>query len=125
MSYSALFKNLLKPITTINVQQIRNKWVNHLMIRDVKRRAMVTEYTPLRLRLNAIKRNDILPLELKKVTSAEMHALPRDSCWRRINYRCVVTSRPRGNVHRWRISRFVFRSLADYNKLSGVQRALW
>lgn len=33
--------------------------------------------------------------------------------------------RPRGIVKEWRMSRIVWRHLADYNKLSGVQRAMW
>ncbi|KAK4880149.1 hypothetical protein RN001_008295 [Aquatica leii] len=125
MNTIGLFSNIFNKFSSLNVQQIRTKYFNALMVRDVKRRRMVTEYTPLRLRLNSIRKNDILPPELKQITDGEIHALPRDSCWRRINYRCVITSRPRGNVHRWRISRLVFRHLADYNKLSGVQRAIW
>lgn len=95
------------------------------MIRDVKRRKMVTEYAPLRLRLNSLRKNDILPRELREITDAEIHALPRDSAWRRLQNRCVITSRPRGVVCRWRLSRIMFRHLADYNKLAGIQRAMW
>ncbi|KAB0804847.1 hypothetical protein PPYR_01817 [Photinus pyralis] len=117
--------NFLNKLPRFNLQQIRTKWVDHRMIRDVKRRKLVTEYTPLRSRLNAIRKNDILPAELREITDKEIHALPRDSAWLRITNRCVITSRPRGVVYRWRLSRLVFRDLADYNKLSGVQRAIW
>lgn len=51
--------------------------------------------------------------------------IPRQTALRQIQSRCILTSRPRGNVLRWRISRIMFRHLADYNKLSGVQRAIW
>lgn len=95
------------------------------MIRDVKRRKMVTEFAPMRLRLNSLRKNDILPPELKEITDKEIAALPRDSSWMRVCKRCAVTSRPRGIVYRWRLSRIVFRHLADYNKLAGVQRAMW
>ncbi|XP_028136435.1 28S ribosomal protein S14, mitochondrial [Diabrotica virgifera virgifera] len=124
--------NILKNISTLlttnnlqNFQQIRNKWQNRWMIRDVKRRKMTTEYAPLRLRINSLRKNDVLPSELREIADAEIHALPRDSALIRTKKRCVITSRPRGVVYRWRLSRIVFRHLADYNKLSGVQRAMW
>ncbi|XP_023029034.1 mitochondrial ribosomal protein S14 [Leptinotarsa decemlineata] len=108
-----------------NFQQIRTKWVNRWMIRDVKRRKVTTEYAPLRLRINSLRRNDILPPEIKELADAQIEALPRDSALMRTTKRCVITSRPRGVVYRWRMSRIVFRNLADYNKLCGVQRAMW
>ncbi|KAL3281100.1 hypothetical protein HHI36_004324 [Cryptolaemus montrouzieri] len=106
-------------------QQIRTKWVNRWMIRDVKRRKVVTEYAPQRLRVNALRKNDLLPPEIRELADAEIQAFPRDSARLRIQNRCVVTSRPRGVVVRWRLSRIVFRHLADYNKLAGIQRAMW
>lgn len=95
------------------------------MIRDVKRRKMATEMAPERLRINSLRKNNILPPELREIADAEIAAFPLNSTPLRINYRCVITSRPRGVVHKWRLSRFVFRHLADYNKLAGVQRAMW
>lgn len=41
------------------------------------------------------------------------------------NNRCAVTGRARGGLRRWRVSRFVFRHMADYNMLPGVTRAMW
>ena len=37
----------------------------------------------------------------------------------------VVTGRARGIFHQYRVSRFIYRAEADYNRLSGVQRAKW
>lgn len=61
----------------------------------------------------------------KEVGFKMMDALPRDSSIIRIRNRCAFTSRPRGIVTRWRLSRIAWRHLADYNQLSGVQRAIW
>uniref|UniRef100_A0A3B5KRL9 Mitochondrial ribosomal protein S14 n=1 Tax=Xiphophorus couchianus TaxID=32473 RepID=A0A3B5KRL9_9TELE len=58
-------------------------------------------------------------------TDKEIAALPRDSCPVRIRNRCVFTSRPRGVKRRWRLSRIVFRHLADHNQMSGILRARW
>ncbi|XP_067640626.1 small ribosomal subunit protein uS14m [Eurosta solidaginis] len=107
------------------VQQVRTKYADWRMIRDVKRRKCVKEYAAERLRVNALRKNDILPPELRELADAEIAAFPRDSCLVRVRERCALTSRSRGIVHRWRLSRIVWRHLADYNKLSGVQRAMW
>ncbi|XP_022907418.1 small ribosomal subunit protein uS14m [Onthophagus taurus] len=120
----SLLSSATKLITT-NIQPARTKWVNHCMKRDVKRREITTEFAPMRLRVNAMRRNDILPAEIKELADTQINSFPRDSTLLRCKKRCVVTSRPRGVVIRWRLSRIVFRSLVDYNKMAGVQRAMW
>lgn len=62
---------------------------------------------------------------LQEIADKEIAALPRDSCPVRIRNRCVLTSRPRGVKKRWRLSRIVFRHLADHNQMSGILRARW
>ncbi|MEE6496008.1 hypothetical protein FKM82_002204 [Ascaphus truei] len=105
--------------------QVRSYYVNWRMLRDVKRRKMAFEYADERLRINALRKNTILPKELQEVADKEIAALPRDSCPVRIRNRCVMTSRPRGVKRRWRLSRIVFRHLADHSQMSGIQRAMW
>lgn len=112
-------------ISFVQLQQIRTKYVNKHMIRDVKRRNMLTEYAPMRLRVNSLRKNDVLPPEIRQQADEQIASFPLDSTPLRIKKRCAITSRPRGTVHRWRVSRIIFRHLADYNKLSGVQRAMW
>lgn len=94
-------------------------------VRDLKRRKMAYEYADERLRINSLRKNTILPKDLQEMAGDEIAALPRDSCPVRIRNRCVMTSRPRGVKRRWRLSRIVFRHLADHGLLSGVQRAIW
>ncbi|XP_064197746.1 28S ribosomal protein S14, mitochondrial isoform X2 [Anguilla rostrata] len=107
------------------VEQVRGYYVDWRMLRDVKRRQMAFEYADERLRINALRKNTVLPKELQEVADKEIAALPRDSCPVRIRNRCVMTSRPRGVKRRWRLSRIVFRHLADHNQMSGIQRAMW
>lgn len=95
------------------------------MIRDYKRRMTCVKYSDQRLRINAIRKNNILPIEIRELADAEINTLPRDSNKIRCTDRCAVTSRARGTVHRWRLSRIFWRQLADYNKVSGVIRAHW
>nr|XP_035145057.1 28S ribosomal protein S14, mitochondrial-like [Callithrix jacchus] len=105
--------------------QVRGYYVDWRMWRDVKRRKMAYEYADERLRVNSLRKNTILPKLLQDVADEEIAAFPRDSCPVRIRNRCVMTSRPRGVKRRWRLSRTVFRHLADHGQLSGVQRAMW
>lgn len=86
---------------------------------------MVVEHAKERLNVNALRKNDILPIEIRELADAQIAAFPRDSCVVRVRERCALTSRSRGIVHRFRMSRIVWRHLADYNKLAGVQRAMW
>ena len=62
---------------------------------------------------------------MQELASEDVVALPRDSNYIRLRNRCYVTSRPRAVIHQFRVSRIIFRDLADYNKLCGVQRAMW
>jgi len=112
-------------VTSLSLQQLRNKWADARMIRDHKRRVMSVQYADQRLRINALRKNNILPMELRELADAEIAALPRDSAPVRTHARCSVTSRARGTVHWHRLSRIVWRHYADYNKISGVMRAMW
>lgn len=97
------------------------------MKRDYDRRMVVKKENITRLRLNALRKNTILPRELQSVADKQIGALTYHSSITHLSHRCAVTSRYPGvgNVFKWRLSRFVFRDLVDNNKMSGGQRALW
>ncbi|CAG5124284.1 unnamed protein product [Candidula unifasciata] len=128
---SQLSATLLQPTTNcVSTVQRRNKcfdhyFLNRWMARDYKRRKLVNEHYPLRQRYVAIKRCTILPKELQDVASQELCEFPRDSNFTRLKPRCILTSRSRWVLHRYRLSRIQWRLLADYNKMSGVLRATW
>lgn len=99
---------------------------NNMTLRDVQRRRIFARHAQDRLRLNCIIRNDILPVELRQLADKQKQTeLPRPSSIYFINRRCTITGRPRGVFHQFRVSRFIFRQEADYNKVSGCQRAFW
>uniref|UniRef100_A0AAR2IL62 Uncharacterized protein n=1 Tax=Pygocentrus nattereri TaxID=42514 RepID=A0AAR2IL62_PYGNA len=62
------------------LEQVRGYYVDWRMLRDVKRRQMAYEFADTRLRINAIRKNTLLPKELQEVADKEIAALPRDSC---------------------------------------------
>lgn len=50
------------------VEQVRSYYVDWRMLRDVKRRQMAFDYADERLRINALRKNTILPKELQVYT---------------------------------------------------------
>lgn len=72
---------------------MRNKWVNWMMIRDVKRRRMSAEHFLERTRINALRRNNVLPLEIRELADKEINKFEMNAIPLRINNRCVITSR--------------------------------
>lgn len=63
------------------------------MIRDVKRRRMNAEHYNDRLRINSLRKTNIIPLELRDIADAEIAAFPLNSTGMHINNRCAITSR--------------------------------
>uniref|UniRef100_T1JMV7 28S ribosomal protein S14, mitochondrial n=1 Tax=Strigamia maritima TaxID=126957 RepID=T1JMV7_STRMM len=100
-------------------------WTDHRMARDVNNRKIVFQFAAERLRVNTLRKNKILPKELRECADREIAALPRRGSISYLHGRCVLTSRSRGLVVPWRMSRIAWRHLADHNNLSGVQRAIW
>lgn len=54
-----------------------DKWPDHKMHRDVRRRRLVKEHAPMRLRYIAMKRNNILPPEIQVSSPIHLHLLWR------------------------------------------------
>ncbi|XP_054707158.1 28S ribosomal protein S14, mitochondrial-like [Uloborus diversus] len=103
----------------------RTKYTDWRMLRDANRRKVVKQYAPLRLQINSLRYNTILPQEIRDIASKEIHALPRASNLSMCHGRCVLTSRARGRWAKFRMSRIVWRHFADYNLISGAERAMW
>ncbi|KRZ73538.1 putative 40S ribosomal protein S14, mitochondrial [Trichinella papuae] len=95
-------------------------WAKWAMRRDWRRRQVIAEYNDLRIRMKAILRNDFLPMAIRQEMKLDMQKLPRCCFPRYVRNICQITGRKRGNVTRYRLSRFVFRDMADHGKLSGV-----
>ncbi|KAG8189272.1 hypothetical protein JTE90_019032 [Oedothorax gibbosus] len=106
-------------------QRNKNYYTDWRMIRDVKRRKVVKEYAKLRLQINCIRKNTLLPQEVKDIAQKEIEALPTDSCHTKLHWRCILTSRARGRFKKFRMQRIIWRHFADYNQVSGVERAMW
>ncbi len=107
-------------------QYRHHRFPNNKTANDYQKRRVFAQHAEHRLRVNAIRKAaDILPKEIRRLADLEVLKIPRDSSITRLNRRCVVTGRPRGIFHQFRMGRTIWRMQADYNKLSGVMRAKW
>ncbi|KAJ6223596.1 hypothetical protein RDWZM_002141 [Blomia tropicalis] len=97
------------------------KWTTIRMLRDVRRRHVFKRYYLNRSCLKNIQKCRMLPNSIRE-TAKEEHSinLPRDSRFHHLRNRCAISGRSRGIVKKYRLSRLVWRNLADYNKLSDV-----
>lgn len=101
------------------------KWTNWRMLRDVKKRHKNSEYWQYRLDLKNISKCRTLPNVVRDIAWEERLSTPRASSVNQLMNRCAITSRARGKFYRYRLSRIVWRDLADHGLLSGVIRAKW
>merc|ERR1711974_205107 len=98
----------------------------NITLRDVQRRRIFKQHHRERGLVRSVYMNDLLPKELQeKAREKVVWEIPLDADKIRPNFRCVVSGRSRGVYRDFRVSRFIFRQEADYNRVSGVQRAHW
>lgn len=101
------------------------KWAKWSMLRDVKRRHINCEYWQYRKNLKNVERCRTLPSVVREIGLEDRNATPRASSITWTNNKCAVTSRSRGIFHRFRLSRIVWRDMADHALISGAIRAKW
>ncbi|KAK6114129.1 Renin receptor-like family protein [Brugia pahangi] len=100
-------------------------WSTWRMKRDVKRRHLLAELGPDRVRLKALKSNIILPELIRDECAKKLHNLPKGSCPNLVQHLCQFSGARRGKLNRFHLHRQIFRRLADHGQLSGVQRGVW
>ncbi|KAI1289393.1 28S ribosomal protein S14, mitochondrial [Halotydeus destructor] len=101
------------------------KWTDWRMHRDVRRRYVVSEYCAVKQNLVCLYRSRLLPSEFRKEVHRDILQFPMWQSVSHVTNRCAITSRGRGKVRKWRLSRIIWRHLADYNYLSGVIKSRW
>lgn len=87
--------------------------------RDLKARFLYSLFELDRVLLQLIYLNQILPLNLRLKAHRKLSKLPSITKIRNI---CSVTGRTRGLIKNFKVSRLVFRNLADSGMIWGVKR---
>jgi hypothetical protein len=109
-------QSLLKQPEVLTLVQKRFNWgyKGRMMLKDIKRRELLRKTISIRIRLQALRANSILPKAFKKEVAGDLSKLPIHSSIRFITNRCGFTSKPGGCLHRWRLSRHVWRDQGSF-----------
>ncbi|RZC66160.1 hypothetical protein C5167_009856 [Papaver somniferum] len=94
-------------------------------IRDHKCRLLAEKFEMKRIFHKAMSKDNSLPAEMRDEHRLKLSKLPRNSSFTRIVNRCVFTGRARAVYKMFRMSRIVFRDLADKGALTGVKKSSW
>ncbi|KAL8541509.1 hypothetical protein ACS0TY_002687 [Phlomoides rotata] len=92
---------------------------------DKKRRLLARRYELRRKFYKALLQDPDLPSVMRDKVRNRLSQLPRNSSFTRIRNRCVFTGRPRSVYKKFRMSRIIFRELANQGQLQGVKKASW
>ena len=84
-----------------------------IIVRDLKRAAMIDRYREQRMKLKA------------EGNYEKLHLLPRNSSPTRHKNRCLISGRPRAYMRRYGVCRIVFREEASSGNIPGVTKASW
>lgn len=93
------------------------------LIKDKIKRENYKKLEIERLKWLIIKNNAILPLDTRKI--ANMSDISKLGSRTLIRNRCLLTSRPRGVIKKWGISRIKMKELAERGALAGIRKASW
>lgn len=93
--------------------------------KNKKRERMTAQYKNRRIALKEIISNKEISDEERFEAVLKLATLPRNSSKVRIHNRCELTGRPRGNYRKFKLSRIVFRDLANRGQIPGLVKASW
>lgn len=99
---------------------------NNSLVRDHMRRQAVQAFEVDRAVFKAIVTDQSLPYSVRQQVQRMFETeVPRDSAAVRVRNRCALTGRARGVNRFYRISRIMFRTLANEGMLPGVRKHNW
>jgi small subunit ribosomal protein S14 len=99
--------------------------MSNLRTRDYARRSLVARYELQRLQYRATVNDRNLPTALRLVYLCKLAKMNRNSSKTRIRNRCTVTGRGRSVLSQFRVSRIVFRELANRGLIPGIIKSSW
>ncbi|XP_047963966.1 uncharacterized protein LOC125208398 [Salvia hispanica] len=94
-------------------------------IRDHRRRLLAAKYELRRNLYKALCRDPDLPNAMRVKHRCKLSKLPRNSSFTRVTNRCIFSGRSRAVYKKFRISRILFRTLANQGQLMGIKKASW
>jgi small subunit ribosomal protein S14 len=95
------------------------------VLRDNRRKKMITKYSAKRAALRKILKDANASIDDKLAAQETFAKLPRNSCPTRLNRRCEVSGRSHAYYRKFGISRIALRDLALKGQLPGVRKSSW
>ncbi|SNT76393.1 30S ribosomal protein S14 [Paracoccus seriniphilus] len=93
--------------------------------REKKRQRMVAKYAEKRAALNAIVKDQSLPMEERFKATLKLAELPRNSSPTRLHNRDQLTGRPKAYYRKLKLSRISLRELASNGLVPGMVKSSW
>ena len=88
-------------------------------------RRLVKKFAAKRDELQAIAKDEALPLEERFDARLKLAKLPRNSAKNRIRNRCEITGRPRAFYRKLKMSRIALRELGSNGQIPGLVKSSW
>ncbi len=95
------------------------------VLRDQKRDKLIEKYAERRAELRKKLKDPEIDIEEKLAISAQLTALPLNSCPTRKTRRCILTGRSKAVYRKFGLCRVVMRDLALRGELPGVTKSSW
>jgi small subunit ribosomal protein S14 len=96
-----------------------------MLMREVKRAAVVKKYAAKRAEYKRIIGNPNASDEERYAAQLKLQALPRDASPSRLRNRCAITGRSRGYYRRFGLGRSKLREATMWGEIPGLSKASW
>jgi len=96
-----------------------------LTLRNNLRKKLSLLHQKKRTALIATIKNISLPFEERLSAQVKLSEMPRDGSRSRYRNRCALTSRPRGNLRKFGMSRIAVRELSSWGQIPGLIKSSW
>ena len=90
-----------------------------------RRRKMVKQAAPKRMKLKAVARDKSLSMEDRFAAVLKLAEMPRNTSPTRIRNRCEISGRPRAYYRKLRMSRIALRELGSKGLIPGLVKSSW
>lgn len=98
------------------MSEIKFKW------REPKKREIYKKKEIERRILKSIVYNLSLKKKIREKAQDQLGKMSKNSSITRINNRCIITSRNKGIIGKFNVSRIIFREWASSGKLAGIKK---
>jgi small subunit ribosomal protein S14 len=95
------------------------------VVKNEKRKALVSKYAERRLELKKIVNSPKSSPEEVDAAQLKLQAIPRNACPVRVRNRCSQSGRSRGFLRKFGVSRIALRDLALKGQIPGVIKSSW